>query len=178
MTQSVHPPPNPGRSIFGKWNFFIFHFFLGRRIFFHKVIQVWEFPSNFISRYDWIQFIWKNVILSSVMWKPSIYGCFIEIKWITFSTWRKPSDPSFVGASSYNFFKMTPNFNSDWKEHGKCLRVFSTFDFLHFFQIWCSLEKQKYGFVLTRGKNILSLIIETWRIYITHRSIFTWKYDF
>ena len=96
-------PPNPGRSIFGKWNFFIFHFFLGRRIFFHKVIQVWEFPSNFISRYDWIQLIWKKFILSSVMWKPSIYGCFIEIKWITFSTWRKPSDPSFVGVSSYIF---------------------------------------------------------------------------
>ena len=40
---------------------------------------------------------------------PSIYGRFIKtfsLKWFDFLKWRKPSDPSFVGASSYIFFKM------------------------------------------------------------------------
>ena len=45
--------------------------------------------------------------------QPSIHGRFMEtfcLEWISFSKWRKPSDPSFVGASSYIFFKMNQSF--------------------------------------------------------------------
>ena len=211
---------------------FIFHFFLGRRIFFHKLIQVWEFPSNFISRYDWIQFIWKTSYFQAFYqsfskWRKLFNRLFMvgfieifSLKWITFSTWcnrpiihlwtlhrkfffkmnrffkmTQAVPPSIYGRFIETFslewitFQhdanipkpftfwicswMTGWLKGDWEEHEKCLRVFSTFEFLHFFQMWWSLGKQKYGFLLTRGKIIVFFIIKTWRACITCESIFT-----
>ena len=96
----------------------------------------------------------------------------VSLKWIDFLKWRKPSHHLFIIETfslewitfqhdanlpkPFTFWIcswMTGWLKGDWEEHEKCLRVFSTFEFLHFFQIWWSLEKQKYGFLLTRGKN-------------------------
>ena len=82
---------------------------------------------------------------------PSIYGRFIEtfsLEWITFHHDANLPRPFTFWICSW----MTGWLKGDWEEHEECLRVFSTFEFLHFFQIWWSLEKQKYGFLLTRGK--------------------------
>ena len=54
-----------------------------------------------------IHFLWNKWIFQMTQAvSPSNYGRFIETlswKWITFSTWRKTSTPSFVGASSNIF---------------------------------------------------------------------------
>ena len=100
----------------------------------------------------------------------SIYGRFIEtfsLEWITFQHDANLPKPFTFWICSW----MTGWLKGDWEEHEKCLWVFSTFEFLHFFQIWWSLEKRKYGFLLTRGKIIVFLIIKTWRTYITRKSI-------
>ena len=83
---------------------------------------------------------------------PSIYGQFIEIfslEWITFQHDANLLKPFTL----WICYWMTGWLKGDWEEHEKCLRVFSTCEFLHFFQIWWSLKKQKYGFLATRGKN-------------------------
>ena len=81
---------------------------------------------------------------------PFICGRFIvyfSLKWIYFSKRHKP----FIFQIC---FEMTLRVTIDWKIHKTCLWIFSTFEFSLFFQIWSSLEKQKYGFLLTRGKNV------------------------
>ena len=50
---------------------------------------------------------------------------------------------------------MTLQVNDVWKIHKKCLRKFAKLEFLLFYQIWCSLEKQKVGFVLLAGKKCI-----------------------
>ena len=166
MTQSVHP------LTFWALNFWkikfvhtVCHFLLGRRILFHKVIQVWEWPSNFISRYDWIQFIWKWMDL--LKWrKPSNHPFMgalsrLSLKMNHFSTWSNPSDTSFGSALSYICLQNESIFLNDANRptiHSWALyRDFQHLNFCIFFQIWCSLEKQKYEFVLTRGKRYVFL---------------------
>ena len=81
---------------------------------------------------------------------------------------------------------MTLRVTIDWKIHKTCLWIFSTFEFSLFFQIWSSLEKQKYGFLLTRGKKCIFLysqnmksISEAWiNSHMKVRFLGLWKMYF
>ena len=101
---------------------------------------------------------------------PSNCGRFIETlswKWITFSTWSKPSDPSFVGAWSYIFFEINECFKltqkiddfhpSYWwdcaflciKTQAKIEWLIQSFHFLLptlFERYWCVFKKKKVFF--------------------------------
>ena len=84
------------------------------------------------------------------------------------------------------YFELTLRVTIDWKIHKTCLWIFSTFEFSLFFQIWSSLEKQKYGFLLTRGKKCIFLysqnmtnISETWiNSHMKVRFLGLWKMYF
>ena len=113
---------------------------------------------------------------------PFICGRFIvyfSLKWIDFSKRHKP----FIFQIC---FEMTLRVTIDWKIHRECLCVFSTFEFSLFFQIWSSLEEQKYGFVLTRGKKCIFLysqnmksINEAWiNSHMKVRFLGLWKMSF
>ena len=107
------------------------------------------------------------------------FNVYFSLKWIDFSKRHKP----FIFQIC---FEMTLRVTIDWKIHRECLCVFSTFEFSLFFQIWSSLEEQKYGFVLTRRKKCIFLysqnmksINEAWiNSHMKVRFLGLWKISF